>query len=192
MLSDFYTICLLYIPSALFLLVVRILDVVNSDAGVWLGVRTATRIIQQPNKGPICVHDFGRDNRFPFHLFLPLWRLQYLIMGVPLRFFGTSFTKGLDFGLLLLEHLLLNFGQITYINVVPWPALVVVNVSERLLISLLLAFRICDIVQFGAQARDPFNLVPSYDIRSSRMALLLGRDAWENLSLRLVNHFCFE
>ncbi|KAH8813900.1 hypothetical protein DL96DRAFT_1716197 [Flagelloscypha sp. PMI_526] len=86
----------------------------------------------------------------------------------------------MDFGLILFETVLLGFGR----EVGPFSALVAINISERILLSLLLAFRIWDVVQCGSRAHEPFNLVPSYDKGSSRMALLLGRNAWENLSLR--------
>ncbi|KAH8801816.1 hypothetical protein DL96DRAFT_782395 [Flagelloscypha sp. PMI_526] len=83
-----------------------------------------------------------------------------------------------------LAFVVLNIAHTDSFKFVPWPALAVVTVSERLSISILLAFRIWDVVQCGSRAREPFNLVPSYDIHASRIALLIGRNAWNNLSLR--------
>ncbi|KAH8796186.1 hypothetical protein DL96DRAFT_1092305 [Flagelloscypha sp. PMI_526] len=88
--------------------------------------------------------------------------------------------RGLDFGLIVLEIVLLGVGN----DFIPFLALVAMNISERALLSLLLAFRIWDVVQCGGRADEPFNLLPSYNKGSSRVALLLGRNAWENLSLR--------
>ncbi|KAH8825534.1 hypothetical protein DL96DRAFT_117036 [Flagelloscypha sp. PMI_526] len=217
-LSNFYTVCVLYMPSALFLLVVKFLDLVYSDSKIWLSLRAATRTMRQANKSHVDRMSLTQPRLIVARLYLILiigHTLSLIVLlaspGVDLAFLFTfpyvsiiillslflsmvhhlqSFfvlrflPRGLDFGLLLFEHLLLNFGLVSYLMVVPSPALIIMNISERLLTPILLAFRIWDIVQYGARALEPFNLVPSYDLRSSRIPLLLGRNAWENLSLR--------
>ncbi|KAH8825536.1 hypothetical protein DL96DRAFT_1817069 [Flagelloscypha sp. PMI_526] len=227
--SAFYTVYVLYIPSALFLLVAKILDVVHSDGGMWLGLRAATRIVQPAIDSRVDRKSLTQSRVIVARIYLILIIGHTVTLGIfmapggvdpysyvvntyskitvlvslsvslvhhlqrifrrvfnanPSFFVARFLPRGLDFGLLLLEHLLLNFGQVNDLMVMPWPALVIMNVSERILISILLAFRIWDVVQYGSRPLEPFNLVPRYDIRSSRMSLLLGRNAWENLSLR--------
>ncbi|KAH8825537.1 hypothetical protein DL96DRAFT_1711360 [Flagelloscypha sp. PMI_526] len=217
-LSNFYTVGILYIPSALFLLVVKMLDIVRSNGGIWLGLRAATRTVQQANKSRMDRMSLAQPRLIVarFYLIIIIGHTMGFFLAINLNgvefdyffvypyinitilaalsvssvhhlqsFFVVRFLpRGLDFSLLLLEHLLLNLGLVSYYGVIPWPALPVMFMPERLLISILLAFRIWDVMQCGARAREPLNLVPSYDVHSSRMALLLGRNAWENLSLR--------
>ncbi|KAH8813904.1 hypothetical protein DL96DRAFT_1561285 [Flagelloscypha sp. PMI_526] len=196
--SQLFTILPLYIPSSLFLLVKLIVDIVRCDGGIWLGLwspsQTSYRLVSRKSGRGRMARTQPRLIMAKLYLAATIAHLAILAVNFKLfeedqdsgtpqgaKFLVTWFLpRGLDFGLIVLEIVLLGVGN----DPIPFSALVAMNISERALLSLILAFRIWDVVQCGGRAGESFNLLPSYNKGSSRVALLLGRNAWENLSLR--------
>ncbi|KAH8831009.1 hypothetical protein DL96DRAFT_1586201 [Flagelloscypha sp. PMI_526] len=95
-----------------------------------------------------------------------------------LSFFITPILpQAVDFALLILEFLIVG-------NSDDYTPVIVLAIFQRIALFFLLHYRTWDIVTNIRAPLQRFNLVPSYPRDGSRLALILGRRAWVDMSLK--------